>query len=164
MDGDDDCDDANEPAADPSGDGDDGMYEVVYLERLARPTDLWPAVESAQFARIIIYEAVTSDDDERAIEEFVDAFAALVDAWEANHGRNRAFMFDGVSEHLRELERKGLFVHLGSIERSLGQAVAGEATVVPVAVIRIGRSSLASTTTRLPCELALTSAEGVRPH
>jgi hypothetical protein len=139
-------------------------YETVRLKRLGRPTDLWPAVESAQFARIIIYEAAASDDDEHAIEAFVDAFAALVEAWDVEEGRNRSFLFDGVDSYIRALERKKLFVHLGCVERTIAEPEGGDVTTIPVAVIRIGRSAVRSTTVRLPSELAVNASEDARPH
>jgi|APTNR8051073442_1049403.scaffolds.fasta_scaffold15611_4 hypothetical protein len=144
---------------------DSESYETVRLKRLGRTTDLWPAVESAQFARIIIYEAAASDDDEHAIEAFVDAFSALVEAWDVeDEGRNRAFLFDGVDSYIRALERKKLFVHLGCVERTVAEPEGGDVTVIPVAVIRIGRSAVRSTTVRLPSDLTVNPAEDARPH
>jgi hypothetical protein len=132
-------------------------YEAIEL-RLARTgTDLWSAVEAAQYARFIHHDEPESEADARAILRFVEAFSACTEAWERTPLESKAGALAGLGAQLEALGRHGLFVHWATVERNL--APQGRAPLtMPVAILAVTGTSLPTVTAKVPREIAGVSA------
>jgi hypothetical protein len=125
--------------------------QTVELRLAETGTELWPAVEAAQYARLISHDPPAGADQAQAIARFVEAFAACAETWEELEPLRRAGTLAGLSARLDALQRCGLFVHWAAIERG----IAGSASSVrmPLAVLTISPTDLPTARVQLPAEL-----------
>jgi hypothetical protein len=122
-------------------------------------TDLWPAVEAAQFARVVVNDEPADDNETRALRDFVEAFSEATESWEGTPIENRSAFLEILGGHVKTLEGLGLFVHWGCIERVL--AASGHDTAPGTfAVISIDRARLSTVTVAL-AEALDVSGEGI---
>ncbi len=132
-------------------------YETVQLQFAERGTDLWSAVEAAQYARFIHHDEPDSEADARAIVRFVEAFSACTETWEATPPESKAGALAGLGAELEALGRRGLFVHWATVERDL--APQSHAPVaMPVAILAVTGTRLPTLTAKLPQRIAGVSA------
>lgn len=128
--------------------------EQVELRLAAAGRDLVPAIEAAQFARVIDPGSPDNPAEGAAIEALVALFVSAAEGWgELGHAQ-RTDLTVRLGGQIDALERQGWFVHWAT--STLG--VAGEprpAMRLPLAVLAIGRSSLPTLTARIPAELAI---------
>jgi hypothetical protein len=136
--------------------------QTIELKLAETGTELWPAVEAAQFARLINHEGPASAAEEGAITRFVEAFAGCAETWEDLQAERRAGALAGLSAQLEALQRCGLFVHFAAIEAGIAEA--GRRVTMPLAVLTIGRTDLPETRVRLPDELEVTRDGGPTTH
>ena len=64
--------------------------QTIELKLAETGTELWPAVEAAQYARLINHEPPVGGAEEQAITRFVAAFAACAETWEDLQAERRA--------------------------------------------------------------------------
>ena len=128
-------------------------HEPVELHRAEKGTDLWAAVEAAQFARFIHHDEVEAQEDARAIVRFVEAFSACTEAWERTPVQSKAGALAALGAGLDGLRRRGLFVHWATVERNLAPQ-GREPVVMPVAILAVTRAGVPTVTARLPKEVA----------
>jgi hypothetical protein len=136
--------------------------QTVELHLAETGTELWAAVEAAQYARLITHEPSESAAEHRAVTRFVEAFGACAETWEDLQAVHRAGALAGLSAQLDALQRCGLFVHWAAIDAGIAQA--GRRVTMPLAVLTIGRSNLPKVQVRLPDELEVTAEGGPTPH
>ena len=132
----------------------ESTFESVELQKAVQWTELWPAIETAQFAHFIVHDTPDNDADAEAIETFVARFSACAETWEETLTTNKAIILQGMETHLRALESKGLFVHWGTVTRDFS-APDGDVRSIPVAVVTIDRTSVDSATVVIPVDLDL---------
>ena len=126
--------------------------ERVVLSRATRGLDLWSLIESAQYARIIFHEQAADQTEAQAIASFTQALSPIIENWDEVALRNAAPMLKKLNSRLDDLAHRGLFVHGGSIQRSV-RASNTPATAMPVAIIRIGHDGSDRVSVVVPAEL-----------
>jgi hypothetical protein len=136
--------------------------QTLELKLAETGTELWPAVEAAQFARLINHEPPASAAEEVAITRFVEAFAGCAETWEDLQAERRAGALAGLSAQLDALQRYGLFVHWAAIDAGIAEA--GRRVTMPLAVLTISRTDLPEARVRLPDELEVTRDGGPTTH
>jgi hypothetical protein len=136
--------------------------QTVELHLAETGTELWPAVEAAQYARLINQEPSESAAEEQAVTRFIEAFGACAETWEGLQAVQRAGALAGLSAQLEALQRCGLFVHWAAIDAGIAQA--GRRVTMPLAVLTISRSNLPKMQVRLPDELEVTADGGPTTH
>lgn len=136
--------------------------QTIELKLADTGTELWPAVEAAQYARLITHEPPASAAEEAAIARFLEAFATCAETWEELQAARRAGALAGLSAQLEALQRSGLFVHWAAIDAGLAEA--GRRVTMPLAVVTISRTNLPEARVRLPDELEVTSDRGPTTH
>lgn len=119
----------------------------VELRLAARGVDLWPAIEAAQYARIVLHDEPRSSAEREAIDSFVRDFARYTESWEEIPHAHRSAVLAELEQHLQTLRGCGLFVHWGTAERHVSAAP------LPLAIITIRRLSLPTTEIALPADL-----------
>jgi hypothetical protein len=136
--------------------------QTVELQLAETGTELWPALEAAQYARLISHEPAASAAEDAAITRFVETFTTCAETWEDLQAERRAGALAGLSAQLEALQRCGLFVHWAALEAGIAEA--GRRVTMPLAVVRISRSDLPEARVRLPGELAVTPEGGPTTH
>jgi hypothetical protein len=136
--------------------------QTVELRLAETGAELWPAVEAAQYARLIRHEPPADAGQAQAIARFVEAFTACAETWEAHEPMRRSGALAGLGAELDALQRHGLFVHWGALEA--GIAGAGGTLRMPLALLTIGPSDLPSARVQLPGELEIDSQGGSKAH
>jgi hypothetical protein len=136
--------------------------QTIDLKLAETGTELAPAVEAAQYARLLDHEPPASGAEEQAITRFVEAFTACAETWEDLQAVRRAGALAGLSGQLEALQRCGLFVHWAAIEAGIAEA--GRRVTMPLAVLTISRTNLPEARVRLPDELQVTAQGGPTTH
>jgi hypothetical protein len=136
--------------------------QTVELRLVETGTELWPAIEAAQYARLISHDPPESLGQERAIARFVAAFAACAETWDDLEPIRRSGALAGLSAQLDALERHGLFVHWAALDA--GIAGSGGRVSMSLAILTISRIDLPTAQMRLPDELETDSQGGAPMH
>lgn len=131
----------------------------VKLRRALRGRDLWPLIESAQYARVVLHDPPQGQAEAQAIERFAESLSIAVENWSEIARSNAAMTLGDLDARLDALAKTGLFVHGGCIERSMRDPSMSPLTM-PLAVIRIGHERRDRLTVRLPDDLVLALSEG----
>jgi len=139
----------------------DSARDAVELRRARKGTELWPAVEAAQFGRVVIHDEPRNEGETRALQDFVEAFSTVTESWERTPIENRGAFLEILGGHVKTLEGLGLFVHWGCIERRLA-APGSDGIQITLAIISIDRLRLSTMTVALPEALDV-SQEGREP-
>ena len=136
--------------------------QTIELRLAETGTELWPAVEAAQYARLISFDPPARADRGQAIARFVAAFAACAETWEALEPMARSGALAGLSARLEALQRCDLFVHWAAIER--GIAGSGGSVPMPIAVLTISETDVPTARLQLPGELEVDPQRGATTH
>ena len=136
--------------------------QIVELHLAETGTELRPAVEAAQYARLISHDPPANAAEEQAVARFADAFAACAESWEELEPIRRSGALAGLSAALEALERCRLFVHWAALERRI--AGSSSAVNMPLALLTIGRTSLPIAHMELPGELEVDPRRGSPTH
>ena len=136
--------------------------QIIELQLAETGMELRPAVEAAQYARVIDHPApAASGAEEQALTHF-EVFTACAETWEQLQAVGRSSALAGLSARLEALQRCGLYVHWAAINARL--AAAGGRVTLPLAVLAVSRSNLPETQVRLPAELEVTPEGGPTAH
>ena len=135
---------------------------TIELQLAETGTELWPAVEAAQHARLINHEPPASTAEDAAVSRFVAAFAACAETWEDLEPERRAGALAGLSAQLEALQRCGLYVHWAAIDAGIAES--GRRVTMPLAIVTISRINLPEARVRLPDELEVTPESGPTSH
>jgi hypothetical protein len=122
---------------DAGGGGPDGAD--VALTRARTGAALWPAIEAAQYARLVDFEPPRSDEERAAVDAFLDAFGRCAEDWEAVPDQNKTALFTALDGHLGVLARIGLHVHAGTTNRDF--ELDDGPVALPVAILRVGHDA-----------------------
>lgn len=136
--------------------------QIIELRLAETGSELWSAIEAAQYARLISHDPAPGAADEQAIERFVAAFVECAETWEELEAVRRMGAVAGLSAQLEVLQRQGLFVHWAAVEAGIAEA--GQRVRMPLAVVTISRSDLPTVEVRLPGELEITPEGGPTTH
>ena len=136
--------------------------QTIELQLAETGTELGPAVEAAQFARLIDHEPPVGAAEEQAITRFVEAFSACAETWEELEAVRRAGALAGLSAQLEALQRCGLVVHWAAIDAAVAEA--GRRVTMPLAVVTISRTNLPKVRVQLPAELEVARDGGPTTH
>ena len=132
--------------------------QTIELRLAETGTELWPAVEAAQYARLISHDPPTGAGQEQVIARFIEAFAACIETWEELEPLRRTTLLAGLSAQLDALQRCGLFVHWAAIDS--GIAGAASSVRMPLAVLTISQTDLPTARVQLPAELQVDPQRG----
>lgn len=135
---------------------------TIELQLAETGTELWPALEAAQYARLIDREAPASAAEEQAITHFIEVFGMCAETWEQLHVTRRSGALAGLSARLEALQRCGLCVHWAAIDAGIGQT--GRRVTMPLAVLTISRTNLPIVRMELPAELQVAREGGPTSH
>lgn len=130
--------------------------ERITLKRATTGTDLWPAVEAAQFARVISCPDPDGLFGRDVVKQFVAAFVDLVERWEDMPPNSRITVLAGLSHALQGLMDHGYFVHCGYAEREFNMDdVTGDSEMLtmPLAVLSIDRNDADHVDADIPANL-----------
>jgi hypothetical protein len=130
--------------------------ERVELHLAACGLDLWSLIESAQYARMILYEPPADQEEARAIADFVEVLSEVIEVWSEIGQSNAAHMLRNFDTRLADLANHGLFVHGGCTERSFATER------LALAVIRIGHIRNERVTVAIPAELEVALPDNER--
>lgn len=136
--------------------------QTVDLQLAETGTELWPAVEAAQYARLIKHEPPASAAEEEAVRRFVETFAGCAETWGDLQAERRAGALAGLSAQLEALQRCGLFVHWAAIDAGIAES--GRRVRMPLAIVTISRTNLPEARARLPGELQVNPEGGPTTH
>ena len=120
--------------------------------------DLLPAIEAAQFARLVDQPEGADEREAAAIAALVETFAHAAEAWDDLAAPARSALLARLGGQLEALERVGLFVHWGRVSLSLGEAAGGRA--LPLAIVSIGRAGPPTIEVTIPGAVALDAGPG----
>jgi hypothetical protein len=137
-------------------------HQTIELRLAETGSELGPAIEAAQYARVISYDPASAAPEEEAIARFVRAFVDCAETWEELGAVGRIGALAGLSAQLEALQRHGLFVHWAAI--AAGIAEAGRRLHMPLAVLTISRSDIPTARVRLSGDLAVTPESGPTAH
>lgn len=137
-------------------------HQTIELRLAETGSELWPAIEAAQYARLISHDPSPGAADEQAIARFIAAFAECAETWEELEAVRRMGAIAGLSAQLEALQRRGLFVHWAAIDAGIAEA--GRSVRMPLAVLTVSRNSLPTTQVQLPGELEVTPEGGPTTH
>ena len=133
--------------------------EQVELRLAVSGRDLVPAIEAAQFARVIDQGACEGPGETAAIDALIALFASAAERWGELGQAQRAALTARLGGQIDALERQGWFVHWAT--STLGIAGEPRETVrLPLAVLSISRSGLPTLPARIPAELAIDPGSG----
>lgn len=124
--------------ADETGESDPDAADVA-LTRVRAGTALWPAIEAAQYARLVDFATPRSDEERAAVDAFLAAFARCAEDWETVPDQNKTALFVALDGHLHALARIGLHVHAGTAQRSLD--LDDGPVTLPIAIVRVGHDA-----------------------
>jgi hypothetical protein len=123
--------------------------EPIELRRADSGYDLWPAVEAAQYARLVEHVEPHNGNEAGRIEEFVDCFSDCSERWEERSSPDQAIALEQLSHRVVALEELGLSVYWAVMERSFDTADGGRVDM-PIAVLAISRDDRPSIVAELP--------------
>ena len=132
--------------------------ERVELHRAASGLDLWSLIESAQYARIVLYNRPGSEGEALLMADFVGILSGVIETWSEIAQSNAAPMLQELDAGLANLAHGGLFLHGGCVERSV-QIERSATTQLPLAIIHIGHDPTESLTVDIPAELNVAMPE-----
>lgn len=130
-------------------------FAPVALSLAQRSLDLWPALEAAQFARIVNRDAPAGGAQEDAMRTFIAVFSELAESWESVPVASRVPALDGIDRYLVRMRDNGIYVHAAAVEcafASDGHA----AEAFPLAVLNLGRDGLPVVTLMIPQAIDVT--------
>jgi hypothetical protein len=115
--------------------------------------DLLPAIEAAQFARLVDHAEPADGSEAAAIDALVETFASAAEAWDDLSAAARSARLAKLGEALDELESMGLFVHWGRVTLMLDEAAGPRR--LPLAMLSIDRSAAPVVAATIPGVVAL---------
>jgi hypothetical protein len=136
----------------------DPQQRRVELKLAEAGGDLRPAIEAAQFARLVEQPDRADDSEAAAAAALVETFATAAEAWDDLTGTARSALLARLGGHLDELERVGLFVHWGRVTLMLAEADGGRQ--LPLAILSIGRAGQPTIEVTIPGAVALDAGPG----
>jgi hypothetical protein len=120
--------------------------------------DLLPAIEAAQFARLVDQPEDADASEAVAVAALVETFASAAEAWDDLAAPGRNALLARLGAQLDELERVGLFVHWGRVSLMLGETEGGRP--LPLAIVSIGRAAPPTIEVTIPGAVALDAGPG----
>jgi hypothetical protein len=136
--------------------------QTIELRLAETGSELWPAVEAAQYARLISHDPPASAGEEEVTARFVEAFGSCAETWEELEPMRRSGALAGLSAQLDALHRHGLFVHWAALDARI--AGSGAPASMPLAVLTISRTELPTARVQLPRELEIDPQGGAPTH
>jgi hypothetical protein len=129
------------------------QHRRVELRLAEAGGDLLPAIEAAQFARLVDQPDRPDRSEAAAIAALVETFARAAEDWDGLATAARSALLARLGGQLDELERVGLFVHWGRVTLGLGEAGGGRP--LPLAIVAIGRSGPPTIEVTIPAAVAI---------
>jgi hypothetical protein len=127
--------------------------DAVELQLASSARELTPALEAAQYARLVHPDDPESEQEAEAMTGFLEAFGACTEAWESPVDA-RPLALGRLSASVETLEALGLYVHAGSIQAKLEQQETSGLRL-RVAIVTITRSNLPTIKMLLPADLKI---------
>lgn len=129
------------------------VHKSVELSLVEAGGDLLPAIEAAQFARLVDHAEPADGDEAAAISALLEGFERAAEAWDELTASGRVARLAELGEALDGLERVGLFVHWGRVTLLLDEAGGGRQ--LPLAMLSISRSAAPTIAAAIPGAVAL---------
>ena len=137
-------------------------HQTIELRLADTGSELGPAIEAAQYARVISHDPAPGAAAEQAIARFIATFIDCAETWDNLEAVRRMGALAGLGAQLEALQRRGLFVHWAAIEAGIAEA--GGRVRMPLAVLTVSRSDLPTAPFQLPGELEVTPESGPTAH
>jgi hypothetical protein len=134
--------------------GDNVELGLARASLIAKSDGLWSVIDAAQYASLILQDPAAGDGGSE-IDDFVQAFSALIETWNAADLRNKSPLIATVLARTDALADAGIFVHWGVTHRRVTEEEDCEPALLPVAVVWLDRSDVAHLTIELPESLPL---------
>jgi hypothetical protein len=131
----------------------------VELKLAEAARDLLPAIEAAQYARLVDHAEPADDAEAAAIGLAVETFLGAAETWDELTPLARERVLAQLGDHLDGLDDDGLFVHWGVVTLALGDG-GGRPRQLPLAILSIDRLALPTIEVALPAGLALDAGGG----
>jgi len=129
------------------------QHRSVELRLADAAADLVPAIEAAQYARLVDHADPVDEREAAAIGALVETFGAAAEAWEALPATARDALLAKLGAQLDELESIGLFVHWGRVTLMLDEPASGRQ--LPLAILSLGRSGQPTIEATIPGAVAI---------
>jgi hypothetical protein len=131
----------------------------VELQLAEAATDLLPAIEAAQYARVVDHAEPADAGEAEAIDEAVETYLEAAEAWDELTPSGRERVLAKLGDHLDGLDSGGLFVHWGVVKLALPDG-SGQVRELPLAILSIDRLALPTIEVAIPAGLALDAGGG----
>jgi hypothetical protein len=131
----------------------DQQRRRVELRLVGTGGDLLPAIEAAQFARLIDQPERADSSEVAVVAALVETFEQAAEKWDDLPPAARNGLLARLGGQLDKLERIGLFVHWGRVALQLGAVGGGRP--LPLAIVAIGRSSEPTVEVTIPGTVAI---------
>jgi hypothetical protein len=138
---------------------DEPRYQSIELRLAESGQELAAAIEAAQFARLVDHDPPEAPAAAAAIEGFVELFATAAEGWDEFGTVARAGVLARLGDHLDALERRGWFVHWGTLGFGVARP-SGGAVQLPLAILRVSRSAEPTVRVRIPSALTVDPGSG----
>lgn len=137
-----------------AGPDDDASTGWVTFAPAARGTDLFAAVEAAQYARVIDPVAAADADQAREIDALLELFYACGETWHEKSPIEQTALLEQFDHRLEVLDATGLRVHWAVPERSF-ITQEGESVTLPIALLKIRPADEPAPTAHVPLVLGV---------
>lgn len=111
-------------------------FQIITLRRADQATDLWPAIEAAQYGHIVQQDADAAAKP-AALSAFLAVLAEVIETWETVDPAGQAALMYRLDAGLSQLRDTGCGVHWGMVQRVLEPADTAPVEI-PVAILRVG--------------------------
>jgi len=126
--------------------------DAIELRRAQRGSDLWAAVEAAQYARVIDYDEPRSGEEASRMTDLVVLFSECAEQWESRDMSGQKLALEQLDVCLAALGEVALFAYSGIVQRRLTTAEGGPVEL-PVAVLVIRRDDRPTIAIALPAAM-----------
>jgi hypothetical protein len=126
--------------------------DAIELRRAQRGPDLWAAIEAAQYARLVDYDAPRTDEEAARMADLIGLFSECSEEWESRNTSDQKLVLEQLDVRLSALGELGLFVYSGIAQRRLKTAE-GAPVELPVAVLVIRRDDRPTVAIGLPAAI-----------
>lgn len=123
--------------------------ETLDLHRADSGHDLWPAVEAAQYARLIEHDDPLTDVEAARMRDLIDFFSTCAEQWEGKPTADQAVALEQLELRVTALKALDLSVYWAVMQGRFATAE-GDPVDLPVAVLSIAHGGAPSIAVCLP--------------
>ena len=144
----------NLPEIEHEASGEPG-YSPVTLSLARTSIDLWPALEAAQFARLVNRDPPTGEAQASAMQTFIAIFTELAESWDSVPVASRMPTLEGIDRYLVRMRDNGIHVHAAAAACAF-TAPGATPQSLPLAVLNLGGARSPELTLMVPHAIDVT--------